>query len=110
MTKYYAVKKGKKPGIYTSWEECNKQVSGFPWCEYKSFNSKSEAQNYMGQKSIAAQPGVLYAYIGVAKQDDRLGIGIVYEDFSTSYTDTKKAVINDRASLKIAIWAHYFVG
>ena len=27
--KYYAVKKGKKPGIYRSWEECRAQVSGF---------------------------------------------------------------------------------
>ncbi|MGE5774650.1 MAG: viroplasmin family protein, partial [Chloroflexota bacterium] len=27
--KYYVVWKGHRPGIYTSWAECEKQVKGF---------------------------------------------------------------------------------
>ena len=27
--KFYVVWKGKKPGIYTSWEECKKQIENF---------------------------------------------------------------------------------
>ncbi|RYR08615.1 hypothetical protein Ahy_B05g076389 [Arachis hypogaea] len=34
---YYVVRRGRKPGIYTSWEECNRQVFGFKESEYKGF-------------------------------------------------------------------------
>lgn len=54
--KYYAVKKGKAPGIYNSWNECKAQVDGFLGAEYKSFKLKQEAQEYMRnsveQKSV----------------------------------------------------------
>lgn len=42
--KYYVVWKGRKPGIYTSWQECNEQISGFPGAEYKSFKTLQIAQ------------------------------------------------------------------
>ena len=42
--KYYVVWKGKKPGVYTSWEECKKQINGFEGAQYKSFLSESEAK------------------------------------------------------------------
>lgn len=29
---YYAVAKGRKPGIYGTWAECEAQVKGFPAC------------------------------------------------------------------------------
>lgn len=46
--KYYAVKKGKTPGIYNSWNECKLQVEGFSGAEYKSFKSEKEARDYIG--------------------------------------------------------------
>ena len=30
--KYYAVRVGKVPGIYQTWDECKKNVHGFPAC------------------------------------------------------------------------------
>jgi len=42
--KFYVVWQGVKPGIYTSWEECKKQVSGFENARYKSFPSREEAE------------------------------------------------------------------
>ena len=42
--KYYVVWKGRKPGIFTSWEECEKQVKGFAAAQYKSFDSLKEAE------------------------------------------------------------------
>lgn len=47
MSKYYAVKIGKQPGIYTSWEECKEQVTGFKGAIYKSFATKEEAEDFM---------------------------------------------------------------
>lgn len=46
--KYYAVRKGKKNGIYNTWDKCKEQVSGFSGAEYKSFTSLEEANIYMG--------------------------------------------------------------
>jgi ribonuclease HI len=43
--KYYVVWKGHKPGIYTSWAECEKQVKGFAAAQYKSFASFREAES-----------------------------------------------------------------
>lgn len=47
MGKFYAVKKGKKPGIYHTWDECSAQVRGYSGAEYKSFASESEALDYI---------------------------------------------------------------
>ena len=50
MPKFYAVKAGRTPGIYTSWAAAKEQVDGFSGAEYKSFGKKSEAQEYLGIK------------------------------------------------------------
>jgi ribonuclease HI len=42
--KYYVVWKGHKPGIYTSWAECEEQVKGFAAAQYKAFGSPREAE------------------------------------------------------------------
>lgn len=47
-TKFYAVRRGQTPGIYTDWDTAKAQVDGFPGAEYKSFKTKAEAQMFMG--------------------------------------------------------------
>ena len=42
--KWYVVWKGKKPGIYSTWAECEKQVKGFKGAKFKSFPSYEEAE------------------------------------------------------------------
>lgn len=57
MSKFYAVKNGRHPGIYTSWEKCRAEVEGYSGAEYKSFGKKSEAQEYLGiKKAEKPQP------------------------------------------------------
>jgi ribonuclease HI len=46
-SKYYAVKIGRNPGIYTSWIECEKQVKYYPHAAFKSFKYESEAKQYL---------------------------------------------------------------
>ena len=50
MSKYYAVKVGKTPGIYLTWDECKENVNGFPKAEYKSFKTVKEAEEFAGVK------------------------------------------------------------
>jgi ribonuclease HI len=48
--KFYVVWKGRKKGIYTTWEACAKQVNGFMGAEYKAFTSRAAAEGaYQGR-------------------------------------------------------------
>ncbi len=51
MPKFYAVRNGRKTGIFETWPIAEKQVKGFPGAQYKSFTSKEEAENYLSPKS-----------------------------------------------------------
>ncbi len=42
--KFFVVWDGREPGIYTSWEECKKQVNEYPEAKYKSFSSELDAR------------------------------------------------------------------
>lgn len=41
--KFYVVWQGVQPGVYSSWDECKAQVSGFEHARYKSFETQEEA-------------------------------------------------------------------
>lgn len=45
--KYYAVKLGKKVGVFDTWDECKKQVVGYSGAIYKSFTSYEEAYSFV---------------------------------------------------------------
>ena len=46
--KYYAVRKGRKTGVFLTWAECQKQVTGFSGAEFKSFSTMEEARTFAG--------------------------------------------------------------
>lgn len=48
--KFYAVRKGRQTGIFQTWPDAQKQVSGFPGAEYKSFKNKEEAEAFLEKK------------------------------------------------------------
>lgn len=54
--KFYAVRKGKVPGIYSSWDACKRMVDGYPGAIYKSFKSRQEAEDFVAGGSSAAAP------------------------------------------------------
>ena len=61
--KYYVVWKGRQPGLYTSWAECEAQVKGFAGAAYKAFPSREMAEaafrgayeDYEGRPASAQQ-------------------------------------------------------
>lgn len=50
MSAYYAVAKGKTVGIFSTWNECQTQVSGFKGAVYKKFPTEAEARAFIQQK------------------------------------------------------------
>src|SRR5215216_1730528 len=57
--KFYVVWRGRKPGVYNTWDECRAQVIGFKDATYRSFPTRREAEdaykessrNYVGKSS-----------------------------------------------------------
>ncbi|MDD3494306.1 MAG: ribonuclease H family protein [Dysgonamonadaceae bacterium] len=61
--KFYVVWQGRKPGIYTSWKECEAQVSGFENAQYKAFDSMVEAE-----KAFSENP---WKYFNIKKKEHK---------------------------------------
>ena len=47
MSKIYAVRKGRHPGIYLTWPECQQEINGYPGAVYKSFSNESLAKEWL---------------------------------------------------------------
>lgn len=65
--KFYVVWKGRKTGVFTTWEECSAQVTGFTGAEYKSFENREAAEaafrsayeEYKGKRVPTVSPAML---------------------------------------------------
>lgn len=101
---YYAVKKGKKPGVYLTWDECKAQVNGFSGAEYKKFNNKEDALDFVGaKKPVQASLFVEESFGNEEKHKETTGRLIAYVDGSFDVTDfsySYGAVIIDGDKIK----------
>jgi ribonuclease HI len=57
VTKYYAVRAGKTPGVYMTWKECQEQTTGFKGASYKSFTSRQDADDFAAGREVASTAG-----------------------------------------------------
>lgn len=53
--KFYAVRQGRTPGIYFTWEDCKAQVDQYPNAEYKKFSTPDDAYAYMQEKDKSGE-------------------------------------------------------
>ncbi|MDO5834855.1 MAG: ribonuclease H family protein [Lachnospiraceae bacterium] len=47
MKFYYAVQKGRHPGIYENWSDCQREVIGATGAVYKKFKTRAEAEDFV---------------------------------------------------------------
>lgn len=80
--KYYAVRKGRNTGVFETWDECKKSVSGFSGAAYKSFTSREEALDFVnGTKSVENKEE------GEEKQSEAFAyVDGSYDDTTKSYS------------------------
>lgn len=105
--KFYAVKVGKKIGIYETWEECQEQVNGFSGAIYKSFSSESEAKDFINNENSKFNSEESEATAYVDGSYDSLtnsfsyGMVIFYKDkihnFKEKYSNNDLAEMNNVA-------------
>ncbi|NXY50579.1 RNH1 Ribonuclease, partial [Ceuthmochares aereus] len=51
---FYAVRTGRRSGVYRTWAECREQVNRFPAASFKKFNSEEDAWAFVRQRPEAA--------------------------------------------------------
>lgn len=105
--KFYAVKVGRTPGIYETWAECQKQISGFSGAVYKSFASREEAQSFVSgadqTQTIAETQAVAYVDGSYDKTTGAFSYGMVLFcdgqelHFSKKYNDSALAEMHNVA-------------
>lgn len=66
--KFYVVWRGRKPGVYDSWDDCKQQVEGFGEAAYKAYATLEDAEEAFWRGKEEAQPAQ-----AVAGQDDKKG-------------------------------------
>uniref|UniRef100_A0A3P8V4F0 Ribonuclease H1 n=1 Tax=Cynoglossus semilaevis TaxID=244447 RepID=A0A3P8V4F0_CYNSE len=67
---FYAVRKGVKPGVYKSWDECKTQVDKFQSASYKKFASEKEAWAFVRGVEFSAPPAVKTGTSGSLPRSD----------------------------------------
>lgn len=90
---FYAVRKGRNIGIFTTWSECEKQVKMFPGSSYKKFMCRTDAENFINPSASVVSGGKVsggihiytdgacfgdYVSTGNGTSSAKAGIGIFY--------------------------------
>ena len=55
--KIYAVRKGHKTGLFATWAECQKAVSGYSGAEFRGFTEKEEALAFLNMETTGNVSG-----------------------------------------------------
>lgn len=111
--KYYAVKAGRETGIFDSWEQCKRQVDGYPSAIYKSFSTLDDAKAFMlggleekpetKKKQIPALDGegaVAYVDGSYDPQSQNFSCGVVLFHGGKKYNLSKKYEDSSMAEMR----------
>lgn len=53
VKKYYAVRVGRTPGVYTTWGECQEQTKGYRGAIFRAFKNESEANEFVEREFVS---------------------------------------------------------
>lgn len=82
-SKFYAVRGGRKPGVYTDWSTAQAQVYGWTKVKHKSFSTRAEAEAFVRGDEVAdgvAEDGAKKKKIRKSNAHDGLEAGTIDEN------------------------------
>ena len=89
---FYAVAKGNKTGIFTTWSECQKQIKGYSGSVFKKFKTENEAKEFISFTAFIDQrqagSGSESGDEASAENDDKI---YIYTDGACSNNGGKNA-------------------
>jgi ribonuclease HI len=92
--KYYSVHKGRETGIFTTWEDCKKQIDKYKGAIYKSFKKKEDAEKFVknGKKIIQVKEKKTKKIFSIIE----LGEETFGENRVNIYTDGSLITLNNK--------------
>ena len=100
--KYYVVWNGHRPGIYNSWEECQKQINGFPAARYRSFADRAEAEKAFKHPETVQPKSSKKQYYYVVWHGHKPGIYTKWEDVLDQIRGFQKPIYKTFGSKSLA--------
>ena len=99
--KFYAVKQGRHPGIYSTWAECQKQTVGFKGAKFKGFVTRTEAEAYMNDEEALSAPAEgIVAYVDGSYFNGEYSWGMaIYENNQLIFKANGKGTSEEAAKL-----------
>ena len=106
--RFYVVWEGHTPGIYTSWDECQRQTGGYKGAKFKSFGSLEEArQAYEHPETVKTEPKIKKQYYYVVWGGHTPGIYDNWDNALKQITGFKGVKYKTFGSKKLAEKAFY---
>lgn len=94
--KYYAVRIGRNPGIYHTWDECKRETMGFKGASFKKFSTREDAEAFINEieedKKESAEKDELVVYVdGSYRNSDKShSYGVYMFNDKEEYTYSKR--------------------
>lgn len=94
--KYYAVRIGRNPGIYHTWDECKRETMGFKGASFKKFSTREDAETFINEieedKKESAEKDELVVYVdGSYRNSDKShSYGVYMFNDEEEYTYSKR--------------------
>ena len=93
---YYAVRVGRNPGIYHTWDECKRETMGFKGASFKKFSTREDAEAFINEieedKKESAEKDELVVYVdGSYRNSDKShSYGVYMFNDEEEYTYSKR--------------------
>ena len=92
--KYYAVRIGRNPGIYHTWDECKRETMGFKGASFKKFSTREDAEAFINEieedKKESAEKDELVVYVdGSYRNSDKshsYGVYMFHDEEEYTYS------------------------
>jgi ribonuclease HI len=101
--KYYVVWEGNTPGIYDSWEHCQREIKGYANAKFRAFTSLDEARKaYKDPSSVKPSEKSKKTYYYVVWHGFRPGIYTDWNEVLKQISGFNKAIYKTFGSKKLA--------
>uniref|UniRef100_T1J8V2 Ribonuclease H1 n=1 Tax=Strigamia maritima TaxID=126957 RepID=T1J8V2_STRMM len=90
---FYAVAKGRKIGIYHTWDECKSQTEGYPGCKFKKFACKADATDFINEFQADLKPetqSIEYIPLGIPKLTPKIPNPEIFAEKSINPSSSPK--------------------
>lgn len=109
--KYYAVKNGRVPGIYTDWPSAQEQITGWQKPKHRCFTTRAEAQRFLDEDERRASNSPAVEVDGVSMTFPAIDVPMTEPDIHQSaYKKAKKGANGRKTSVTEYNEADYEAG